>query len=349
MSYDYGYGNLENKLIKLFRSGAPDFVAAEELIRQGADVNATGKNADENILSEILHGYWCSKRGDEMQRECQDCEKESCENCRHDVDRNPEIGRSMCQIIRFFLERGFDVNKFDGCYGAQCLYALTLSTFDRGFLEATKILFDAGAKNRTISYDETAESATPWSFIGSEGSYQDTCEHNHSLGNIYEAVYQIYLAIDEGRPYSGIDTYEMAIGKKILKVMAVKNDEKQIFYSMNLPDFKEQNCFNDTLYFVYDDGALITTQYADFWTDTELPVDGVVDVSAHFSGIVGETIKQFKFDHRTVVRGRTHYGQPITTIEMESGTNVAFSINFGDVRDEDRAAYFEIKTNTDDI
>ena len=54
--YDYGYGDLENKLISLLRSGAPDFAAAEELIRQGADINASGNSDDENILSGILRG-----------------------------------------------------------------------------------------------------------------------------------------------------------------------------------------------------------------------------------------------------------------------------------------------------
>ena len=52
----------------------------------------------------------------------------------------------MCAIIRFFLDHGFDVNKCDGCFGTQCLWALTPSTYDRYMIEATKILLDAGAK-----------------------------------------------------------------------------------------------------------------------------------------------------------------------------------------------------------
>lgn len=40
MAYDYGYGNLGNEIIKLFSKGEPDFEAAEELIKQGADLNA---------------------------------------------------------------------------------------------------------------------------------------------------------------------------------------------------------------------------------------------------------------------------------------------------------------------
>lgn len=344
MSYDYGYGELENRLIELFRSGAPDFDAAEKLIRQGADVNATGKNPDENILSEILQGYWWSKYGDDMPTECDDCENEICEQCQYNkADKNPELGKSMCQVIRFFLSQGFDVNKFDGCYGAQCLYALTLSTFDRYFLEATKILFDAGAKNCNTSYDERCDGDTPWEFVGTEGSYQDTCEHNHSLGNIYEAVYQMYLAVDECRPYNGIDTYEAAVGKKILKVVADRDDDKPVFYSMNLSDFKKDNCYKDNLYFVLDGGVLITTQYADFWVDTNVSIDNGVDVSEYFPSIVGGTIKQFKFDHRTVIKGTTHYGQPITIVEMESGDSITFSINFGNVKNDERTAYFEIK------
>lgn len=69
MAVDYGFGDLGNKLLDLFRAGAPDFEAAEELIRQGADLNAAGKYDDENILSEILSGYWC------VSNECTDGEK----------------------------------------------------------------------------------------------------------------------------------------------------------------------------------------------------------------------------------------------------------------------------------
>ena len=205
MTYDYEYGVLGEKMIELFSKGAPDFEAAEELIKQGADLNAEGNDDEENILSEILWAYWMSAH-----------ENILSDDGETDHNLNPYLGPSMCEIIRFFLAHGFDVTKNDGCYGAQCLYALTLSTFDRYMIEATKILLDAGAKNRTISLTSNDIYETPWSSIASEGSYQSTCEHNHSLANIYEAIYQIYQAIEDDKPYSGIDSYEMAIDKKIL-------------------------------------------------------------------------------------------------------------------------------------
>lgn len=342
MTCDYGYGELENKLIALFRSGAPDFNAAGDLIRQGADINTVGKNDDENILSEILTGYWETKHGDSIDGACDAYDESCCDGCGHARDLNPNPGRSMCAIIRFFLAHGFDVNKLDGCFGAQCLGALTLSTFDRYMIEATKLLLDAGAKNRTISPASTDKYDTPWDMIGTEGSYQDTCAHEHSLGNIFEAVYQLYQAVEDGRPYSGIDSYEMAVGKTVLKVLAEGDESAPVFYSLNLPEFKKNNCYNRTLYFVYDGGVLISTQYADFWTDTVLPAVELVDVSEHFDGIVGHTIKGFTYGHRAVVKDRMYYGQPITTIEMDAGRKVRFSTNFGEAGEEERAAYFEL-------
>lgn len=342
MDYDYGYGDLENKLIGLFLSGVPDFDAAEELIRKGADINAIGKDDDENILSEILSCFEWSEQDDTISDTCDNCDGNHCGDCEQNRNLNPNSGPSMCAIIRFFLDHGFDVNKCDGCFGAQCLWALTLSTFDRYMIEATKLLLDAGAKNRTISLTSTDPDKTPWSFIATEGSYQGTCECDHALANIFEAVYQIYQAVEDGKPYHGIDSYELAVGKKVLKVLAESNGANPAFFSLNLTEFKKDNCYTQTLYFVYDGGVLISTQYADFWTDTILPAIDLIDVSEHFDGIVGNTIKGFTYDHRSVVKGATRYGQPITTIEMDSGCKVRFSINFGEVKEEERTAYYEL-------
>ncbi|MBQ3085251.1 MAG: hypothetical protein IJC46_07380 [Clostridia bacterium] len=340
MAYDYGYGELENKLIELLRSGAPNFDTAEELIQQGADINAIGKKNDENILSEILSGYWWTARGDIIGDACDDCDEIDCDDCEHNQDLNPNLGASMCAIIHFFLDHGFDVNKCDGCFGAQCLYALTLSTFDRHMIEATKILLNAGAKNRPIS--PTLGDETPWDFICKESSYQSICEDSQDTANLFEAVSQIYQALEDGKPYDGIDSYETVIGKRIIKVLAEPNGNNAPIFSINLQNFKKDNCYTQTLYFVYDGGVLITTPHADFWTDTILPSLDLIDVSDHFNGIVGNTVMGFSFDYRTIVKGNAEYGQPITTIETETGCKIRFSVNYGEVKKADRAAYFEL-------
>lgn len=342
MAYDYGYGTLGNEIIKLFSKGEPDFEAAEELIKQGADLNTDGNDDEENILSEILQGYWMSDQDDTDRDVCDSCDENDCDDCENNPNLNPYPGPSMCEIIRFFLAHGFDVTKNDGCYGAQCLNSIVLSTFDRYMIDATKLLLDAGARNRTLSLATVESDNTPWDSIGYEGSYQGTCEHNQSLANIYEAVYQIYQAVEDGKPYSGIDSYHAAIGKKILKVLAEGNGEQPVFSSMVLPEFQKDNCYTRNLYFAYDGGVLITTNRGDFWTDTVLPDVELVDVSEYFEGVVGGAIKDIKFGHKSVVKGKTEYGRPITTIEFDSGKKVRFSINFGEVEEEDLAAYFEL-------
>ena len=40
------------------------------------------------------------------------------------------------------------------------------------------------------------------------------------------------------------------------------------------------------------------------------------------------------------------WSQPITILEMDSGAKLKFSINFGEVDDEDRAAYFDFLITT---
>ena len=318
------YKTLEDQLIALFRSGAPDFRAAEELIAKGADLNAKGRWPGENVLTQILEGYWCSEFGDNID------EMGGAPTTPH------ELGTDMCRIIRFFLEHGFDVHRGGGTYGAECLDALTLSTFDKYIIDATKILLDAGAENIPC------EGGSPKDSIGSEGSFQGTCENNYHKANIFEAVYQIYEAVEQGHPYDGIDSYEAAIGKKIILVLAEQPEAGSVFYPVSLLNFKKENCFNENLYFIYDGGFLRTTQYADFWVDTQLPDKSLVDVSSHFSGMIGSRIKEFVFSHRTIWDGRASYSQPITTINMENGTKVRFSINFGEVEDKDRAAFVDV-------
>ena len=322
---DYGFGTLENKLIDIFHSTSPDMKEAEKILAIGADIYALNDYGDENILSESLKVYDSNF---------------FCETGEISLENKANV---MCEIIDFFVSHGFDVNGNNGCLGAQCLYALSFMTYDRYMLKVTKHLFDIGAKNRTIS-DKADEDETPWEHVGSEGSYQDVCEGNHSLGNLYEALYQIYEAVDKENPYDGIDSYECAVGKKIIKVLATPNSNNlSIFCSMSFPDFSKENCFTSDLYFVYDGGVLRTTRFADFWVDSILPNVELVDVSEHFQSIIAKTIINFSFSNRCVRKEGKTYTQPITEIEVEDGQGVVFSINFGDVEDKDRAAFFELK------
>ncbi len=77
--------------------------------------------------------------------------------------------------------------------------------------------------------------------------------------------------LEEGRPYGGINTYELAFGKKITAVLAIYRDDSAVFFSIHDPAFNSDNCYMGNLYFVYDGGVLVCSDTANVWTDTALP------------------------------------------------------------------------------
>jgi len=310
MESKYGYTPLSYALIELFESDSPDFSIAEKLIQQGADVNNQGDDKSENVLSEILYGYHSNSSGD----------------------------MSLAKIISFFLDHGFDVARNEGRHGAQCLCALTYSPFEREIIDATKVLLDAGAQNIPTEDDEPDE--TPMSAIGTEQGFQSTGEGNHYLGNIYEAAYQIYVAMEEGRSYSGIESFDAAIGKNILRVMAVGDSIDSVFTTVDLPTSKHKNCFYHNLYMIFEDGYLICTKYASYWVDTTPIDERIVDVSEFFSRIIGCKICQVTFAHKSIKKGTTYYGQPVTTFHFNNDVKLTFSINFGEVEKDDYCSYY---------
>ena len=336
MENTYGYKPLSYELIKLFRSGAPDFSAAEDLINRGADVNDQGDDKGENVLSQILWGYWQTCTGDLERDECWDCERdlEWCKGC--PISLNPDAGTAMIEVIRFFLAHGFDVNRKEGRYGAQCIDALHLSSFDNSMIQAVKILLDAGA--RDVFGEGMSKESLLDGYI-TEQSYQDTCVHNHYLGNIYEAAYRVILAASEGRPYSDIETFETAIGKRIL---SVKSDAKEepVFTTVSTETTQHENCFYCDLYLLFEEGFLVSEKEASYYVDTHLPEGQLIDVSSSFSEVIGQVIEDITFSHNEIAKGLTNYGQPVTTLHFSNGKKLSFTINFGDQDRDHYCAYF---------
>jgi len=113
-----------------------------------------------------------------------------------------------------------------------------------------------------------------------------------------------------------------------------------VFYNLDLPTSKHENCFNQTLFFEYDEGFLILTQYAELWTDTVLPDCEMEDVSTYFPSVVGGTIKQIAFGCNAIWKNSTCYGQHIINLEIENDVIIRFSTNHGETASENYAAYF---------
>ena len=293
---DHGYGELENRMIEIFRSsGVPDYRAAEKLIRSGADVNAA---------------------------------------------YDPTYSSSYEVSNSAFINRGVVVEKYTGSdngqFSAQCLYRLVLMPH-RQLIDATKLLITPAARGIYFSQEE---SGNPLSFLVAENQYQRLCEHDFHLANIQEATYQIYMALKKNKPYHGINSYEDAHNKQILKVLSERPKEKKIFYDVILRNNCFARCYYEKLYFVYDGGVLIATPNVEFWTDDHIPDAQMTDVSALFLPIRGASIESIEFGCNSVEWKMSIFTQPITRIHFSNNEVLTFSDSFGEVPDETATAYF---------
>ena len=321
-SFNHGFGPLENKLISLLTmSGPPDFETADELLRLGANLNAEGREDDENVLSEVLCGYHCYQ---------------NCDG--HEVDE-ATAGEYMIKVIQYFLDHGFDVNRNNGRYGAQCLYSLVLSVQSRAVIEAAKLLIGAAARDLLIDEQQTdGEKAT--SFLGMEISFQRVCEYDYRIANNLEATYQVIKNAEENKCYEEIDGYEMIIGRRISRVLIEKPKKGKALHDVMLKNGRFGKCFYSNLYLLFDDHRLIATPYVDLWTDTNDPSVQTSDVSTAFASIIGETVDQIVFDHNSVYKGTSHYTQPVASLIMSNGQTLTFTTSFGEVPDETSTAFF---------
>ena len=343
MKNTYGYTPLSYELIDLFRSGAPDFEKAADLIKRGADVNDQGNDKEENVLSEILCGYWQSTTGDSTQEACEDCEDDykDCSGC--DKGLNPQWGESMIQVIKFFLDHGFDVTKQNGAYGGQCLVALALSSFDKNILDAIKLIMHAYGNNLP-PWDDSEDS--PLDAVESECSYQ-RAESDYYLSNILEAACQIFYAINAGHPYDGIQSFEDAIGRKVLRILARTDKKDDIFHTLDRLESYHQNCFECNLYFILENGHLVYSRYVDCWVDTYLPDVPMTDVSGLFPSILNHTIEDITMGGNSIRKMRstnslpfTTYGQPIISLHFDNDVILNFTRNFGEVPRDDTVTYY---------
>ena len=97
----------------------------EQLLDAGADINSLSNDPDEpkSILANVIEEYSFNFRCDLRFEGSGECEKERCEGCEH--DRSLCHGEALHELIRFFIDHGFDVQRF----GAECLYELCFSTY----------------------------------------------------------------------------------------------------------------------------------------------------------------------------------------------------------------------------
>ena len=278
--FDYGFDAHTNKLFEALIQYPPDFEAAQQYIREGADIHACRKDEDgENILAQVILGYpHIDDPGENLTEE------------ERDAYWSQFSGRYLPEIVQFFLQNGFDVTLDQQKYGADSLRNLTWSSYDRYILDAAKLLLTAGA---SYTYeDEDGESVIDW--VGAKASLSANTTGNDADSQLFCAMWDILDAHRKGQDYLGIDSCLRCMGQYIDRVVTSGKLAEMVIVDI-LPSEAVILC-DDNLYLVCGGKPLRINNYAEAAIDPrEIHDSNILDVSPQFSEIIGKRIVEIRF------------------------------------------------------
>lgn len=304
--------DLDRDFLDALKQKTPDFEKAKTLLAQGVNINAADKWRDSILAECLLERANCPP-------ECDFCEEESCRGCEQKRKAH------LIPMIEFFIENGWDSVSF----GLNCIVALVHTTHDAQMFYAAKRILSCPLLEKQEAYESVLES------IGTEESYQRCCEECHEQENLYYAMYELVEARMKGMPFEGIHPYNHALGKKI----------DRIVYFAGNTDFIETprgTEFNSDFGFVCGDEILVVTSGINilFMNDRALDTASV-DVSTVFgSGVVGATVVDIVFEHKKKNCEAGQYGQTTIIMKLDSGKELQFTHNFGELPAEDAQGRF---------
>lgn len=255
------------KLTKHLKTPSVDWSAFDEELSKIEDINIVDEEYDETILSELI-----------------------AENCFY------HNGVLLVEVIKHFLDNGYDVFAHEGANGEITLSQLCWSSYDKYIIDAAKILLDK-CDNREKSNTEALENIVS-GLIGSlewklPGVW--VVDKDYALGNTYEAFYALAQAFEKKSDYKSICSYHGCINKSISKVELVGATSK-------LKQNQETYEFCEKLILWFDDIPLVVSPYTDFIVNPVYAKENegnMVDITTYFDKISGSKLIKIEFIDQT--------------------------------------------------
>ena len=298
---------LDGKLVLACNKAKPDLYEIEELIIAGADTNQVNKYNDSifyDVFLEVLY------------------------EVRDNSRKLPKTVEKIKEVISLMIDNGFDVNRF----GISIMSQFKFATYDSFTFELYRFMLQYDLADDPKAYEEVLEG------VGGEESYQRCCEHDHDLENLFYAIYEMVEAKMEGRDYKSIEPYYGVVGLTIDKIVYF-ND------SYTLVEKKEFTEYNADIGFVCGDKLFVMRDGVNIlFMNDRVNEQPQINISSVFGkDAINRKIKSVSFDHKDVVKGNTHYGQPTIIIELTNGKKLKFTHNFGELTDKETQSRFWIE------
>ncbi len=274
---------LKMKFHKCMEACPPDLDAADQILAQGLDINERGSSEGESLLSDIMFCYPLNTAIEI----CGNCAGYACDNCAYNRDRYD--GRYLPAVVRFFLEKGYDVHRAGGKYGAYALKNLCCASADPYILDAAKLLLDAGADPRCVIDAQNQENvldivdSVTWTGEGLERE----C--------LLFVLHEIMEAKAMGLPYAGYAWADAVIGKRIDRVFSCASTRERAVFDFETGGKRYRNCFREDMILVCEGAVLAVNRYCHAYVRScGIPAESV-DLSDVLGGLIGKRIAQIQF------------------------------------------------------
>lgn len=312
----------------------PNFRKAKELLGKGVDINFEGYD-DEPLISDLIMGYPVQKAMNPCMicEEYDRCDDNSCAKTKEAYD-----SKYLPDVIRFFLECGYDVTKGEGRFGAEALHALCWSTYDKTMLEAAKILLSAGADPRyPVADGEDVFASINWKLCGCIPVDEDL-----EMECLYTAYYDIAEGKAKGLDFNKIQWWDAVVGKQIDKVISCAASQEEAVFEFTTGGHQYSDCFKSDLALVCEGITLIVTHYCHAYVNPCKVPDKPLDLQQKLGALIGCRITDIQFSLRHAVRGNTGRHGSTLKILLDNGKTFIVRDN-GDQFDEEYCAWFSIE------
>lgn len=310
------YEKLEKELERCMNQYPPDFEKAKILLKEGADINAFSEFDNETLFSEVIMNC-------EAFDPCMYCTDRECNNCNEDKD-DKEIGKHyLLEIIRFFLDNGYDVTQNDGHHGSEALHALCWSTYDKAILEAAKMLLDAGANPLCLDADGGNVFETiKWKVSGCIPVNDDL-----ELECLFTVLYDLVEAKTKNRPYSGILWCDAVYGRRIERIYSCAPSLDAAVFDFDSGRQKYSNCFSSDIIMECEGIPLVITHRCHAYIDPEKSPQKPVDLTKILGSLVGKVIQEIQFSVNMVEKNRQRRHGSTLQIIMDDGSKFVVQDN----------------------